>query len=150
MVSIFTETIWEVISVPESKAYRYTDTKGEEFVRYTMCKLCRIYPAGYRIDSSNPNPVTFWNCGCQLGKSSDKIVSLAAVFVLSRNPPPQQMAAHIPTTFLFQFELIRAIFLFFWNCFAPNYPFTYRPSIACIPLNNVDGAKLPPRKPLIE
>ncbi|KAM7445346.1 calcium-dependent phospholipase C [Porites harrisoni] len=60
------ETIWEVISVPESKAYRYTDTRGEEFVRYTMCKFCRIYPAGYRIDSSNPNPVTFWNCGCQL------------------------------------------------------------------------------------
>ncbi|KAM7445347.1 calcium-dependent phospholipase C [Porites harrisoni] len=63
------ETIWEVISVPESKAYRYTDTRGEEFVRYTMCKFCRIYPAGYRIDSSNPNPVTFWNCGCQLGES---------------------------------------------------------------------------------
>lgn len=64
----FTETFWEVISVPESKAYRYVDTKGEQFVRYTRYKLCRIYPAGYRIDSSNPNPQAFWNCGCQLGK----------------------------------------------------------------------------------
>lgn len=60
------ETFWEVISVPESKAYRYVDTKGEQFVRYTRYKLCRIYPAGYRIDSSNPNPQAFWNCGCQL------------------------------------------------------------------------------------
>ncbi|KAJ7370301.1 calcium-dependent phospholipase C [Desmophyllum pertusum] len=60
------ETFWEVISVPEPKAYRYVDTKGEQFVRYTRYKLCRIYPAGYRIDSSNPNPQAFWNCGCQL------------------------------------------------------------------------------------
>lgn len=60
------DTPWEVISVPESKAYRYIDTKGEQFVRYTRHKLCRVYPAGYRIDSSNPNPQTFWNCGCQL------------------------------------------------------------------------------------
>ena len=65
----YTETFWEVISVPESKAYRYVDTKGEQFVRYTRYKLCRIYPAGYRIDSSNPNPQTFWNCGCQLGEN---------------------------------------------------------------------------------
>ena len=42
-------------------------------MRYTRCKLCRIYPAGYRIDSSNPNPVTFWNCGCQLGKDIDNV-----------------------------------------------------------------------------
>lgn len=67
--SALTETFWEVISVPESKAYRYVDTKGEQFVRYTRYKLCRIYPAGYRIDSSNPNPQAFWNCGCQLGKN---------------------------------------------------------------------------------
>lgn len=60
------ETPWEVTSVPESKAYRYVDTKGEQFVRYTRYKLCRIFPAGYRIDSSNPNPQAFWNCGCQL------------------------------------------------------------------------------------
>ncbi|KAL9970552.1 hypothetical protein ACROYT_G022950 [Oculina patagonica] len=60
------ETFWEVISVPESKAYRYVDTKGEQFVRYTRYKLCRIYPSGYRIDSSNPNAQAFWNCGCQL------------------------------------------------------------------------------------
>ena len=67
--SALTETLWEVISVPESKAYRYVDTKGEQFVRYTRYKLCRIYPAGYRIDSSNPNPQAFWNCGCQLGNN---------------------------------------------------------------------------------
>ncbi|XP_015747809.1 PREDICTED: 1-phosphatidylinositol 4,5-bisphosphate phosphodiesterase eta-2-like [Acropora digitifera] len=60
------ETHWEVISVPESKAYRFVDTKGDQFVKYTRHKLCRIFPAGYRIDSSNPNPQAFWNCGCQM------------------------------------------------------------------------------------
>ncbi|EDO46562.1 predicted protein [Nematostella vectensis] len=60
------ENHWEVISIPEPRAYRFTDTKATQFTRYTRYKLCRIYPAGYRIDSSNPNPQTFWNCGCQL------------------------------------------------------------------------------------
>ncbi|KAK3725313.1 hypothetical protein QZH41_002589 [Actinostola sp. cb2023] len=60
------ESRLEVVSIPESKAYRYTDTKAAQFVKYTRCKLCRIFPAGYRIDSSNPNPQFFWNCGCQL------------------------------------------------------------------------------------
>ncbi|XP_048580656.1 1-phosphatidylinositol 4,5-bisphosphate phosphodiesterase eta-2 isoform X2 [Nematostella vectensis] len=60
------EKHWEVISIPEPRAYRFTDTKATQFTRYTRYKLCRIYPAGYRIDSSNPNPQTFWNCGCQL------------------------------------------------------------------------------------
>lgn len=53
--------------MPESKAYRFVDTKGDQFVKYTRHKLCRIFPAGYRIDSSNPNPQAFWNCGCQMG-----------------------------------------------------------------------------------
>ncbi|KAK2557748.1 1-phosphatidylinositol 4 [Acropora cervicornis] len=63
------ETHWEVISVPESKAYRFVDTKADQFVKYTRHKLCRIFPAGYRIDSSNPNPQAFWNCGCQMDDS---------------------------------------------------------------------------------
>ena len=28
--------------------------------------LSRVYPGGQRIDSSNYNPVPFWNVGCQM------------------------------------------------------------------------------------
>lgn len=32
-----------------------------------MDKLSRIYPGGFRTDSSNYNPVPMWNVGCQIG-----------------------------------------------------------------------------------
>lgn len=32
-----------------------------------MNHLSRIYPAGWRTDSSNYNPVEMWNSGCQIG-----------------------------------------------------------------------------------
>ena len=50
------------------------------------------------------------------------IVSLAAVFVLSRNAPPRShsiWANHSHGSI-------------FWDCFAPNDPFTCRPIIACM------------------
>ncbi|KAG7260245.1 hypothetical protein CRUP_037029 [Coryphaenoides rupestris] len=36
------------------------------FIRHNADKLSRIYPAGSRTDSSNYNPVPFWNVGCQI------------------------------------------------------------------------------------
>lgn len=32
----------------------------------TQVMFSRIYPKGARIDSSNYNPVPFWNAGCQM------------------------------------------------------------------------------------
>lgn len=32
-----------------------------------MDHLSRIYPAGWRTDSSNYSPVEMWNGGCQIG-----------------------------------------------------------------------------------
>ena len=58
--------------------------------------------------------------------ASSELVSHAALFVPSLNAPPQQMAAHIQTTFLSRFEPITAMEPFiFWNCFMANNPFTY-------------------------
>jgi phosphatidylinositol phospholipase C eta len=34
---------------------------------YNQKQLTRIYPSAYRIDSSNFNPLPYWNAGCQLG-----------------------------------------------------------------------------------
>ncbi|KAJ3613439.1 hypothetical protein NHX12_019688 [Muraenolepis orangiensis] len=51
----------------------FVETKGEamiaksavEFVEYNRRQMSRIYPKGTRMDSSNYNPQTFWNAGCQ-------------------------------------------------------------------------------------
>ncbi|KAH0627635.1 hypothetical protein JD844_003649 [Phrynosoma platyrhinos] len=39
---------------------------GTSFVRHNVRHLSRIYPAGWRTDSSNYNPVDMWNVGCQI------------------------------------------------------------------------------------
>jgi len=36
------------------------------FCMLLQVKLCRVYPKGQRIDSSNYSPVKFWNYGCQM------------------------------------------------------------------------------------
>lgn len=40
---------------------------GNSFVRHNVSHLSRIYPAGWRTDSSNYSPVEMWNGGCQIG-----------------------------------------------------------------------------------
>ena len=40
---------------------------GTAFLHHNMDKLTRIYPAGSRTDSSNYNPMSMWNTGCQIG-----------------------------------------------------------------------------------
>lgn len=47
-----------------------------------MDKLSRIYPGGFRTDSSNYNPVPMWNVGCQIGTISLPLIQpLAAIDV---------------------------------------------------------------------
>ncbi|XP_066915191.1 inactive phospholipase C-like protein 2 [Clytia hemisphaerica] len=57
---------WEICSIGETTGRKLCQTCPEEFVSYTKKFLSRIYPAAKRVDSSNYNPVEFWNCGCQL------------------------------------------------------------------------------------
>lgn len=42
-------------------------SSGNSFVRHNVNHLSRIYPAGWRTDSSNYSPVEMWNGGCQIG-----------------------------------------------------------------------------------
>ena len=72
-VFLFTlEKCWEMCSFSENVARRLTQTFPEEFVNYNKTFFSRVYPAGKRVDSSNYNPQEMWNCGCQLGKRSQK------------------------------------------------------------------------------
>ncbi|XP_034839388.1 1-phosphatidylinositol 4,5-bisphosphate phosphodiesterase gamma-1 isoform X1 [Maniola hyperantus] len=57
----------EMSSFPETKAERLMcQQETSFFMKYHNVQLSRIYPKGQRIDSSNYNPVPFWNVGSQM------------------------------------------------------------------------------------
>lgn len=57
----------EMSSFPETKAERLMcQQENSFFLKYHTIQLSRIYPKGQRIDSSNYNPVPFWNSGSQM------------------------------------------------------------------------------------
>ncbi|CAN8004371.1 unnamed protein product, partial [Ixodes hexagonus] len=58
----------EMTSFSEGKAAKLssTDQGARDFVRYNSKHLSRIYPKGTRTDSSNYDPVRYWNVGCQI------------------------------------------------------------------------------------
>lgn len=47
--------------------YKTTSISGAEFVHHNSRQLTRVYPSGFRTDSSNFNPQEMWNAGCQIG-----------------------------------------------------------------------------------
>eukprot|EP01134_Creolimax_fragrantissima_P000553 CFRG0553T1 len=57
---------YEISSLAEGKMQRYAKREPVDLVRYNITRLSRIYPGGFRVDSSNYNPMTAWNCGCQM------------------------------------------------------------------------------------
>uniref|UniRef100_A0A669DE57 Phosphoinositide phospholipase C n=1 Tax=Oreochromis niloticus TaxID=8128 RepID=A0A669DE57_ORENI len=57
---------YEVASFTESKARKHLREAGAEFVHHNSRQLSRVYPSGFRTDSSNFNPQEMWNAGCQI------------------------------------------------------------------------------------
>nr|CAB3264929.1 1-phosphatidylinositol 4,5-bisphosphate phosphodiesterase gamma-1 [Phallusia mammillata] len=58
---------FEMSSFPEQKAEKSASRdKALQFILYNNRQFSRIYPKGARVDSSNYNPMPFWNCGSQL------------------------------------------------------------------------------------
>ncbi|KFQ40456.1 1-phosphatidylinositol 4,5-bisphosphate phosphodiesterase eta-1, partial [Mesitornis unicolor] len=55
-----------VLSFSETRAHQAVQQKAEQFMLYNQRQLTRVYPSAYRIDSSNFNPLPYWNVGCQL------------------------------------------------------------------------------------
>nr|XP_020460174.1 1-phosphatidylinositol 4,5-bisphosphate phosphodiesterase delta-1-like isoform X2 [Monopterus albus] len=56
----------EMASFKERKATNLAEDSVNFFIRHNVEKLSRIYPSGSRTNSSNYNPVPFWNAGCQI------------------------------------------------------------------------------------
>ncbi|CAL1598247.1 unnamed protein product [Knipowitschia caucasica] len=57
---------YEVASFTESKARKQLKEAGAEFVMHNARQLTRVYPSGFRTDSSNYIPQEMWNVGCQI------------------------------------------------------------------------------------
>ncbi|XP_067890873.1 1-phosphatidylinositol 4,5-bisphosphate phosphodiesterase delta-4 [Heterodontus francisci] len=57
---------YEVSSFTESKARKLIRESANEFVRHNAWQLTRVYPSGFRTDSSNFSPQEMWNAGCQI------------------------------------------------------------------------------------
>ena len=67
-------------TVPESKSQNHVFSLGErkfnslchsqdtkaQLEQHNMRYLMRVYPAGYRVESSNPDPLSFWRRGVQM------------------------------------------------------------------------------------
>uniref|UniRef100_A0A4W2I7X4 Phosphoinositide phospholipase C n=1 Tax=Bos indicus x Bos taurus TaxID=30522 RepID=A0A4W2I7X4_BOBOX len=60
------QAFYEMSSFSENRALRLLQESGNSFVRHNVNHLSRIYPAGWRTDSSNYSPVEMWNGGCQI------------------------------------------------------------------------------------
>ena len=67
---------YHMSSFDESTARSYINDpeKGPQFVKYNCRQMSRLYPGGIRQDSSNLNPLSGWNAGCQMGKLATTVL----------------------------------------------------------------------------
>ncbi|XP_036428049.1 1-phosphatidylinositol 4,5-bisphosphate phosphodiesterase epsilon-1 isoform X3 [Colossoma macropomum] len=63
---IRTPKCYHISSVNENAAKRLCRRYSSKLIQHTAGQLLRTYPAATRIDSSNPNPLSFWLHGIQL------------------------------------------------------------------------------------
>lgn len=58
---------YEMSSFPETKADKYfIQQYSQVCLKYHRNQISRVYPKGQRLDSSNFNPIPFWNVGSQM------------------------------------------------------------------------------------
>lgn len=72
---------YEMSSFPETKAEKYFIQQFSQIcLKYHHNQISRVYPKGQRLDSSNFNPIPFWNVGSQMialnYQTSDKPMQL--------------------------------------------------------------------------
>ncbi|XP_034040030.1 1-phosphatidylinositol 4,5-bisphosphate phosphodiesterase delta-1-like isoform X2 [Thalassophryne amazonica] len=60
------QSFYEMSSFKEAKAMKLAEETANAYIRHNVEKLSRIYPTGFRTDSSNYNPIPMWNAGCQI------------------------------------------------------------------------------------
>ncbi|KAJ1071291.1 hypothetical protein K5549_021876 [Capra hircus] len=69
-------TTGNVLSFSETRAHQVVQQKSEQFMIYNQKQLMRIYPSAYRIDSSNFNPLPYWNAVALNYQSEGRMMQL--------------------------------------------------------------------------
>eukprot|EP00124_Ichthyophonus_hoferi_P006208 Ihof_evm1s1310 gene=Ihof_evmTU1s1310 len=64
--SLITGKCYEMSSFPEQLAMKRARKEAMNFVKYNKRQMCRVYPMGKRVDSSNYDPQPLWNVGAQM------------------------------------------------------------------------------------
>ncbi|XP_070570893.1 1-phosphatidylinositol 4,5-bisphosphate phosphodiesterase delta-1-like [Ptychodera flava] len=59
-------SFYEMSSFGESKALSLAKESAPDYIKHNQLQLSRTYPGGIRTNSSNYNPQTLWNAGCQI------------------------------------------------------------------------------------
>lgn len=57
---------WEVVSLSEGKIIKFMKNEKSKLIEFTANSFLRVYPAGFRFDSSNFDPTKSWVIGAQL------------------------------------------------------------------------------------
>ena len=78
---------WECISIAENDILKYISVPENKFkiMEYCTSSFLKVYPDGFRTDSSNQDVVNFWALGCQfcalnLQKTDDDCVLINKMF----------------------------------------------------------------------
>jgi hypothetical protein len=66
LIDIHLDSSYHSTSLAENHFYKYSQHDPVSIVQQTTWRLFRLYPDGFRQDSSNPNPVYAWNSGIQM------------------------------------------------------------------------------------
>ncbi|KAI0989877.1 hypothetical protein GJ496_006971 [Pomphorhynchus laevis] len=73
----------QISSLIEGKVKKLCRNQAIDVLTHTEAQLIRTYPSGYRIDSSNYNPINFWCCGIQLAATNYQTLDLGQLLNLA-------------------------------------------------------------------
>ncbi|CAF4966494.1 unnamed protein product, partial [Rotaria sp. Silwood1] len=73
----------QIVSLIENKAKKLCKSQGIDMIAHTETQLVRCYPSGFRVDSSNLNPLHLWIYGIQLAATNYQTLDAGQILNLS-------------------------------------------------------------------
>ncbi|CAF0723640.1 unnamed protein product, partial [Didymodactylos carnosus] len=73
----------QIVSLIENKAKKLCKNQAMDMITHTESQLIRCYPSGFRVDSSNFNPLSLWACGIQLAATNYQTVDAGQILNLA-------------------------------------------------------------------
>ncbi|CAF0747680.1 unnamed protein product [Adineta ricciae] len=73
----------QIVSLIENKAKKLCKNQAVDMIAHTETQLVRCYPSGFRVDSSNFNPLHLWTYGIQLAATNYQTLDAGQILNLS-------------------------------------------------------------------